>query len=536
VLTKVLGTLQLLLRHKAEERGQAMLIVLAALAVMGTIPLVVVTTTTNQLPLSTGNLYWNAAYEAAQAGLADYIQQLDANETYAQWSNGVKVCNGTNSPVSPPDNPAFCGWESVPITTPNPPEWFEYSEPTISKTGISFTVSGQAGTGSLAVVRTFTYSLNPHSTLDDIYWTSHEEIDPALGGGSIQFDGQDVLNGPVFSNDDFYICGDPTFGYSVGSANIHNYGTSSQSPGFGVLPATGNPDGGPYWENTCSGGNQSCTQMGGCFKGGGPTLVAPENLITNGTGPALVPAQTLGCYIVGNVSITLSGSQLTWTYAPGQSSGASLGTSGNSNAACGAKSSGAPLGTAISFSPPALKAAIFYVDGDITINPGTSSCPGSVSGFLTLVSTDQITIDCSITYPSGDITTQNGQEYDSNDALGLIAENWVIVSDNNANTTLDASIMAINDSFYNADYTQSPTGTLTVFGSIAQNYRGPVGTLDSSTGEVKTGYAKAYTYDWSLTSEWPPFFIPPAGSSWNPTSYRECQAGTAQAALATPHC
>lgn len=515
-----------------DQGGQAMLIVLAALAVMGTIPLVVITTTANQLPLSTGNLYWNAAYEAAQAGLADYIQQLDANETYTQWSNGVTVCTETNSPVTPPDNLAFCGWESVPTTTPNPHEYFEYSEPTVSKTGLAFTVSGKAGSGSLAVVRTFTYALNPHSTLDDIYWTSHEEIDPALGGGTIQFDSQDVLDGPVFSNDDFFICGNPTFDYSVQSANIHNYGLATQSSGFGVLPTTGDPDGGPYWENTCSGGNQSCTS--GCFEAGSPTLVGPENLITNGTSPDLVPAQTLGCYIVGNVSITLAGTKLTWTYAPGQSSGASLGTSGNSNASCGANSSGAPLDSPITFS--ALKAAIFYVDGEVTINPGSSSCPGSLSGFLTLVSTDQITVDCSITYPSADITTQNGLEYDSTDALGLIAENWVIVNDNNANTTLDASIMAISDSFYNADYSQSPTGTLTVFGSIAQNYRGPVGTLNSQTGQIATGYSKDYVYDWSLTSEWPPFFIPPAGSSWNPTSYRECEAGAGDAALASPHC
>lgn len=494
------------LRRRAakSESGQAMLIVIAALALMATIPLVVITTTDNQLPLTTQNLDWNAAYEAAQAGLNDYIQNLDANQSYAEYSK-------TNQPS--PSNSAFSGWEQVGGTS-NPSQWFEYA-PSVSNGSVTLKVSGKAGstlTSPLDVVRNFTYSLVPQSTLDYIYWTNYEKIDPNLpnppGAGGISgscafYQGQsgndqcdivfasaDTLDGPVFSNDGFYMCGNPTFGSTVQSAD--SYMSS------------------PYWSSYSGCGTSSPN-----FQDGAPTLASNQPVPT--TGAALAPAQQLGCTITDSgsgVTFALNGSTLTW-------SGGSLGTSGNSTTACG----GSTGGGTVTFS--SLKSAIFYVTGNINVS-------GTMTGFLTLVASGNIDITGNITYPSANKTTVNGVDYDSHDALGLVTNNFIDVTPTSS-TEIDAAMLAAGGSFYANDYnSQNCSGgvstcpTLTIIGALAQDYRGPVG----RSGYTAQGFQKNYIYDESLQTLWPPFFLPPSGATWSPTSYDEIQPGVANEAVA----
>lgn len=500
-----------------------MLVVLAALGLMATVPLVVVTTTVNQLPQTTNNLVWNAAYEAAQAGLNDYMQQVDANADYTQYSNGrVDTSNFAMScwdPVWPESTMTSCSSPATPST--NPPEWYEYSV-SVGSGRVMLTVSGKAGTGTSTAIRTFRYQIAPEGTLDDIYWTNYEQ---SSGGGTIYFDSADVLNGPVFSNDDFHFAGNPTFNSTV---------TSADTPGMGK----------PYW--SCESG-YTCSPV---FADGSIALGASENIITNGTGPDLNPAETLGCYIAGSnntatgITITLNSTTLTWATTNGYSAASVQNTAGNpnSNAACGSG------GATVTFSQ--LGSALFYVNGDIVIGGSSTQY---LSGFLTLVSTGNITIDGNLEYPCADITVPSGtctqptgESYDNEDGLGLIAENNVIVNDNNATTTIDAAMVAISDSFYNAAASNNCPGggsgnnpnncpVLTVMGSIAQNTRGVVGYL--SGNYPGQGYAKNYVYDTSLETLWPPFFIPPAGATWNASNYEECTPGSAgQAVGGTPGC
>jgi len=101
--------------------------------------------------------------------------------------------------------------------------------------------------------------------------------------------------------------------------------------------------------------------------------------------------------------------------------------------------------------------------------------------------------------------------------------------------TVDAAILALGDSFYLPNWaSDSRLGTLTVFGSIAQDFRGPVGTVNGAS--VVTGYAKDYIYDYSLQTLWPPYFVPPTGATWSPTTFEECLAGLNQSVLNTPNC
>ncbi len=517
-----------------DQSGQAMLIVLAALALMATVPLVVITTAVNQLPLTTGNLNWNAAYEAAQAGLNDYLQQVDANPSYTQWSGNNTGCSA-NPQTTPNVNDAFCEWASSPTSTSplatNPSEWYEYS--VITTNGkVVLTVSGKAGTGSRAVVRTFTYQMTPQATLDDIYWTNYEEPSGCTTPScAIYFGSSDVLNGPVYSNDYFNISGSPTFNATVASS-------SANAPYWRC-------DYNNAWLLGCQGQPATASPI---FNDGAPTYSPNENIITNATGPDQNPAQTLGCYIAGpnntstGITITLSGNQLTWTTTPGYPNQPATVQNllANKNTNCGAG------GASVTFS--SLGSALFYVNGDIVI--GSSQGAQQVQGFLDLVSTGSITIDGSVQYPSADITWNGGtcvaltgEGCDTQDALGLIAENNVIVNDNNAATTIDAAMVAIQGSFYNAAATNNCPGyggpsnnpnncpVLTVFGSIAQNTRGLVGYLDGNSHSTQ-GYAKNYLYDSSLQTLWPPFFIPPAGATWTPKNYTELKPGTSNEAVA----
>ncbi|HUY63078.1 MAG TPA: hypothetical protein VMV14_01015 [Acidimicrobiales bacterium] len=456
-----------------------MLVVVAALGVLATVPLAVIATT-SQLPLTSQNLSWNSAYEAAQAGLDDYVQHLDANGTYAQYN---KANTGGNA--------AFTGW--VPVSG-SQSEYFEYS-PTTTGGALQLTVSGKAGSGLSQVVRTFVYGLTPASTLDDVYWTACESSSQCGASGTIVFISTDVLNGPVFSNDDFTMCGSPTFTSTVQSADAGGLGS-------------------PYWQSACS-------PTAPNFQAGAPSRAPAQNIIVNGVLGDVVPAQKFGCYITaggGNGTIfTLNGSTLTW------SNGTLDTTDGNKGAGC--------TGT-VNFG--SLKSAVIYVNGNATITGGT------VSGFLTIVASGSMTITGNITYPCADITwtsgtcssSPGGPTADSSDALGLIALNNISISANNAPFTLDAALLAITGSFQNANYSNACSGTcntLNVFGSIAQDVRGPVGKFNN--GVITAGYSKSYWYDNSLQQAWPPFFIPPASTTWSPVSYAELKPGSPNEAI-----
>jgi hypothetical protein len=82
----------------------------------------------------------------------------------------------------------------------------------------------------------------------------------------------------------------------------------------------------------------------------------------------------------------------------------------------------------------------------------------------------------------------------------------------NENLVVDAAILSTNHSWIVDNYEcGKKLGTLTVWGSIAQFWRGPVGT----GGGSGTGYIKNYVYDERLASQQPPSFLNPTNaSSW----------------------
>ncbi|MCL0068934.1 PilX N-terminal domain-containing pilus assembly protein [Thermodesulfovibrionales bacterium] len=144
---------------------------------------------------------------------------------------------------------------------------------------------------------------------------------------------------------------------------------------------------------------------------------------------------------------------------------------------------------------------VLYVQEDRR-GRGNLFISGILNGQLTVGSDDNIIITGNIRYhtdPRIDPTSQ--------DMLGLVAEDNVIVSRHAGHDVeINASIMAIDGSFFAEGWWWRPPGTLTVYGGIIQDSRGPVGTTDPRTGQGRSGFANDYHYDLRLMNNAPPFF------------------------------
>jgi type II secretory pathway pseudopilin PulG len=127
-------------------------------------------------------------------------------------------------------------------------------------------------------------------------------------------------------------------------------------------------------------------------------------------------------------------------------------------------------------------------------------------------------------YVIGDLTYRDKQA----DMLGLVGQNAVFVWNpmsayensllGDTNREIDAAILSVGHTFQVQNYDQgSSRGTLTVFGAIAQKFRGTVST--SSGGSVSTGYAKAYLYDDRYRNTAPPKFLTPVSTTYGVTQY-----------------
>lgn len=152
-----------------------------------------------------------------------------------------------------------------------------------------------------------------------------------------------------------------------------------------------------------------------------------------------------------------------------------------------------------------------YPTTNETAATGTYSCTagdvfvsGVLSGHTTVAAENNVWVVGDITYKdSGD------------DILGLVGQSSVTVwhpvkgSGTSAtylkpgNRTINAAILSVTGTFTVQNYDQGNkrVGTLTVNGSIAQKYRGPVGTTAPS------GYDKGYHYDSRFRTISPPKFL-----------------------------
>lgn len=158
---------------------------------------------------------------------------------------------------------------------------------------------------------------------------------------------------------------------------------------------------------------------------------------------------------------------------------------------------------------------------DYTRTRGTAYVEGSVSGQVTVAAKDDIVVARDLTNADGGTGT---------DIIGLVAGNYVwvyhpvdgwgnnLLSSSNTVHNIDAAILSLRHSFLVQNWTKgaalstSASTRLNVTGSIAQKYRGPVGT--GMGGASVSGYVKNYAYDPRLKVMQPPYFLKPNSSPW----------------------
>jgi len=139
---------------------------------------------------------------------------------------------------------------------------------------------------------------------------------------------------------------------------------------------------------------------------------------------------------------------------------------------------------------------------------------GTVEGQYTVVSDGNVYLDDDIVYNTDPRTHPN-----STDLLGIVAQNKVLITDNDAtqNINIDAAIYCQDAGFGADNYSgRSVDGEINLFGGITQNIRQAVGQYTTSySGNITIthGFNKRYRYDERLMQMFPPYFPTTGGFS-----------------------
>lgn len=582
-------------RIRRDDSGVALMTVVGLAAVM----LILVTTA---LSYSVGGMTkarndqnWNAALAAAYAGVDEYASRLANDSTYTKYGNPLApftANTGSATTVTLPPagtNDAFGvdkpgSWASVAGTSARASFRYEVDNSQYTRNGvIRVRSTGRVGQETRSVIA----NLKQQGFLQFLYFTKYEISDPLisnsncvpsyafLSGGVIQhnancteisFASNDVINGPLHSNDELRICG-TTFNGEVTTSSTLN----------------------PNWVNTCSSNPTWVTGSTGP-KLKGALDIPPTNLaMANEARVDLADVPRPGCLYTGPTTITLTSDGkmrvvspwTTWTQPS-----FTAGIASQNPAMCGKPGTGAGnLGDPNGATIPVLDSNLIYVQTVPGAPPaGTTADPNyraTVPTGLTCTSSGAANAGWSFgstvypaaneslpptstpanpaydcrhgdAYVSGDmhgsltIASQNYIYVTGNikyvdkaaDLLGLVGQNavWVlnqmkscsaVVAQRAATCValkaasdieIDAAILCVQHTFLvqNND-AGGVRGKLTILGAIAQLFRGPVG--QSQNGSITQGYRKDYWYDARLRSAAPPKFLAPTSTTYGVTQY-----------------
>jgi hypothetical protein len=307
-----------------------------------------------------------------------------------------------------------------------------------------------------------------------------------VGCNEIQFVTGDHIDGPLHTNDDILVCGAPTFGTDADD--------SIEVSGSG-------------WRQGCGNGGPNVL---GTWKPFSPVLTPPPS------STSLKQIADPSYVFKGKTTIEFTGGSIRVTNANLRPTTQTLGYPPN---------------------------GVIYVDHD-----PVTGC--AVQAYQPLAPYND-PVGCGVAYVRGTYTDDltiasakdivvNGNIARSGDRmLGLIADNFVRVYhptspdpdspddktdcvNNNSptNISIEAAILALNHSFtVDSYFCGAPLGSLSVIGTIAQKFRGPVGT--GSGDNISTGYFKSYRYDDRLRLREPPHFLDPVQASWRLQRYAE---------------
>lgn len=576
------------------ERGYTMLIVLGMLTLSTGLVGAVLTLTSNNANNVSQQVARSKAYDAAQAGVGEFLAQLNqqpnlwlqcptqstpqivdfddpnhvADFSYADgftYSVIPAYDNGSSASSCVADNV-----NSILDTTTNAVGQFRmlftgYAGPNSQLTGAQTETRNLVVSFSRTSLDQYLYFSNyevlpsgftwyPDTTAESsgcntYYRNSRSQADAsaASSAGSkclaMQIPSTLSLPGPIWTNDTLDTCSNPALGLSGSTNVIEAYGL--------YCSASGTPA--PSYD----GGSGSLTTTGGT------TLTPPSNNSEfasedAGSGSECVFAGAIDVKLAANNSVTVIdptydtyfgltvGTPYSYTCTLIYDEPTSVFAAAHSDAVLNTdypcnSDTYAPSGAA-------------YDDYDShslsEYDSSETGCPdayvnGTYNTSATIATAGDIVIDGPITNTAS-----------STAVLGLAATNWVrlyhpmnslsyngsCTGDSNAtdptgtgpmsNATVDAAILAENEAFTLDNYhCGASLGTLTLSGSIAQNYHGPISYPFNST-TVTDGYAPSFSYDTLLQSVDPPDFPTPSNATWTVARETLCYDGAACATAA----
>jgi hypothetical protein len=536
-------------RRSADESGFTMIVAMIVLMVVTLLIGAAFVAANGDIGNSRHDLDGKRALYAARAGLSQFLYRL--NKDTELW----KTCPSQGSAASPTQVPGGATdlkyWYAsmgangnANCSTSNPVSTF------IDKATGGFRMKFTGIAGPDNVTRTIVAQFKRKGPLDYLWYSTYETLDPNTYSvpadhadcakfrrdgrsdsncGDIQWVSGDNIRGPMYTQDQFVICGSPTFGRPNSNDIVASAAPRAANGSGAVVLLSGS------WFNPCN-NNPTYNGAAGNPQAGAGTIPAPND------NTALLPyATAYGKTYTGRTAIVLNGNTATVTNN-GTTTSFSIATFPiiyDSNGACSAN-----------YSP--------YFSGNSAYT-GATTCgnvlvKGNYSSPITIAAANDIIIN-------GDLTTDlNGAA-----VAGLVANNFIRImhgltyrdgtskgdcnrsgypytqANNDPTYTLDdvrvdAAILALKHSFIVDNYDcgdpigTAPTYKLTVNGAIAQLFRGTVGT--GGGGGISTGYLKDYNYDDRLAVLQPPYLFDLSSSAWRVVRETICVAGGSDASTA----
>lgn len=557
--------------RSVRDDGFALIIVLATMTILMGLLTVVLISSTRTIKTVSSSSAWNQALMAADAGVSDYLARLNADETYWQ-----KVDCANDALKGPTTATNTCGWgSSTTAGWANVPGGqgaqfhYEVNKTTTPSSGtVVLTVSGKMRDES----RTIQVRMRRGGFGEFLYYTVYETVDPeneAVYGyknadaiakcpkyyyesrpsscSDINFVTGDVFDGPVHTNDAMLMNGSPKFNGTVTTSYpTCNKATpttcyrknGSPTPVFAKGIAFRDPiqlpetigDLKPYVDPT--------KPTSGCLYTG-PTRIKIAN--GSGTTPSTMKVWSpwtktvkAGCGTVplnGAANIPIPHDNLIYVQNVPSGFGDPYGGA-SKNPGTGACPAGW-IGDSLPLDGTTTTGDYSQTLDESKCTYGTAYLEGTLKGRLTIAAEANIIVTGNTTYSGGRTGT---------DALGLMANESVKiyhpvrctnysaadkecnggtnlnrpVGSTFADVQLNAAILTLRHSFTVQQYQFGDRlGDLNLFGTIAQKFRGPVGTTGNS------GYLKKYVYDTRMRYAPPPYFLDPVRSAWGVKTYGE---------------
>lgn len=562
---------QLRKRILTNESGIALVSVIAIGALLSMLVVAGVAYSVGGMTKARSDQQWNGALAAAYAGVEEYQSILSNNAAYVRYGNAASSFTTPPAPAAKSTvnaplvaNPAFglgkAGtWATVAGSAGAAQFRYEVDNSEYDAKGtVRIRSTGRVGNETRTVIA----NLKQKGFVEYVYFSDFETPDPYSDTSScnrykwasrpsncedITFGRGDVIDGPAHSNDTMLIC-DATFNervtteskvvsggryYRLGGSCKPTFKRGAPVPAAHIeMPPTNSQ----LKKETRYDLTDSDVPSPGCLYTGPTAIEFLSNGKMNVRSPWTLKTQVAGepaasgrvapeCGAIADLrssagaTVNVPANNVIFVQnVPSERMGVGAVQDPNYSASvAGVSCTFATNGNGVGYPVKNEKVASTAYgcrNGDVFVE-------GVVNGKVTLTAENFV-------YVVGDLTYQNKSDTPDGDVLGLVGQNAVYVwnpinssgkcldSYCNNGRTINAAILSVAHTFMVQNYNQlGNRGSLTVLGSIAQKYRGLVGTLSGS------GYKKAYSYDTRFRTTAPPKFLSPLSATYGVTTWIE---------------